>query len=94
MNISIQSILNKLTKWRKQAEANQPVDPYADLSGDQRQYFKAWLARFHAENDCVYAALLERKHWTPFEWLRVPMVIQSMSDEEAGRLWNDFKDRN
>lgn len=92
--LSASSLLAKVGRLKREAIAAQPVDPLACLSGDQRKYFDQWILRFHRENGGnAYSALIERKQWTPFEWLPVPIVTQDMSADEAGCLWNDFRNQ-
>jgi hypothetical protein len=94
---TVLALLAKVNRLKRDAIAAQPVDPLACLSCDQRQYLKAWLTKLHAENsetpDSLYAALLNVKRWTPFEWLSIPMVTQDMSEDEAGRFWSEIKER-
>lgn len=94
--LSASSLLTKVIRLKREAIANKPVDPLACLTGDQRRYLEKWIKKFLAEKSenagGFYAALLEQKHWTPFDWFPLPMVTENMSDDDAGYLWNDFRD--
>lgn len=93
---TILTLLAKVNRLKREALAAQPVDPLACLSGDQRRYFKRWVEKLHSENSetagGAYAALLNRKHWTVFEWLCVPIINAEMTEDAVGRLYNDYRD--
>ncbi|MFZ7093697.1 hypothetical protein [Primorskyibacter sp. 2E233] len=96
MMLSASSLLAKVNRLKRETIANQPVDPLACLSDGQRGYFEKWVKDFHSGNsenaDGFYAALIEHKHWTPFEWLKTPMIMDAMSEDKASQVYSDFRD--
>lgn len=94
--LSASSLLTKVIRLKREAMAAQPVDPLASLSDGQRGYFEKWVKDFHLENsetaDGFYAALIEHRLWTPFEWLSIPMVTQEMSEDKASQVYSDLRD--
>jgi hypothetical protein len=76
MAAAVSSLLSKVAELKRQAIKQQPVDPLADLTSEQRHFYEQWWDRFRAQHsdrpDALYEAAINYTKWTPNAWLESP----------------------
>jgi hypothetical protein len=100
MSISVQSILSKLIKWNRLAEASKPVDPFACLTPNERAFYDNWWSKFRnrhsddANGDALYKAWLSFTGWTPADILpNYPNTdLSDLSLDKIQEKYRDIRD--
>lgn len=90
---NVQSLLVKAKALYRKALADQPVDPLADLTPEERHYHQFWWAKFRTANlstpEAFYAAAINRQGWTPNCMLDRSKVTNEMTLQDAADLYCD-----
>jgi len=89
----VSNSLAKANKLFAEVLEMQPKDPLAELSPEQRQYYRTWFSKFKAVNsatpDTFYEAMIDRNSWTPNEMLNTLKITQDMTISCIQNLYFD-----
>jgi len=98
--LSALSLLAKVSRLRREAIANKPVDPLACLTSDERAFYNEWWRKFKAEHsdddnpEALYQAWLSFTGWTPADLLpNYPKAkLYGLSLDQIHKKYSDIRD--